>query len=425
MSDRQSRALVEDLEHTLATMPVVDCHEHTLLPERRPATIDLGTLMAGSDVGDDLISSGMPVEARVGLTWEAAAPYLGLVRNTGFYRSLIAAFEALFGFEGDEISRADWDALSSELSAANARPDWYDEVLVRRARIETVLRIAGDEPDPSAVPRRWFEPILGFDDWVLARDHAERERLAARSGGRASTLREYLDALDGAFAAARHGGVVGAKSMLAYRRTLAHAPPGADDAARLYDRRELDEAGAASLEDFLVHAVADRAGAHGLPYQVHVGYGSWQSNLVGRANPVLLNPLIEAHRGTTFVLLHGGYPFVGEMATMAKNHPNVHLECGWLAYIAPSAYRRAMGEWLDAVPASKLLGFGADCLHVEQTLGALILTRRQLALALADKVLVASWPLALVESVARRVLGQNGRDLYRVGHRSEGGGQQD
>ena len=64
----------------------------------------------------------------------------------------------------------------------------------------------------------------------------------------------------------------------------------------------------------------------------------------------------------------------------------MYLECGWLGYIAPAAYRRAMGEWLDAVPASKLLAVGAHCLHVEQTLGALLLTRRHLALALADKV---------------------------------------
>jgi predicted TIM-barrel fold metal-dependent hydrolase len=164
--------------------------------------------------------------------------------------------------------------------------------------------------------------------------------------------------------------------------------------------------------------VADRAGAYGLPYQMHVGYGSWQRNIAGGANPLLLNPLIEAHRATRFVLLHGGYPFIGEMATMAKNHPNVYLECGWLAYISPAAYRRAMGEWLDAVPANKLLAVGADCLHVEQTLGAVLLTRRHLALALAEKVSDGGWPMPLAEDVGRRLLARNALELYEL---DEGG----
>ena len=116
-----------------------------------------------------------------------------------------------------------------------------------------------------------------------------------------------------------------------------------------------------------------------------------------------------------------GFQPTGEMATMAKNHPNVYIECGWLAYIAPAVYRRAMGEWLDAVPASKLLGFSADCAHVEQTLGALILTRRQLARALAEKVRSDDWSTALAENVGRRVLYQNARDLYRLDGDDEGG----
>jgi predicted TIM-barrel fold metal-dependent hydrolase len=412
-----------ELEETLATMSIVDCHEHTFLPEVLPATVDLGTLMANSDVGDDMISSGMPPEARARLSWEVAGPSLPKVRNTGFYRSLIVAFQELFGFDGDDISAGDWDELSARLVAANARADWYDEVLGRRGRIDSILRIQGEEPDPYAVPRRWFVPVVRFDDWIVADDQARREHLAAGVGGRASSLEEYLASLDRAFHLAREGGAVGAKSKLAYRRSLAHSRPTTDEAARIYGRRNPDEAETRALEDFLVHAVTARAGAFGLPYQMHVGIGSWQTNVVDRANPLLLNPLIEAHRETTFVLLHGGYPFIGEMATLAKNHPNVYLECGWLAYIAPAAYRRAMGEWLDAVPASKLLGVGADCAHVEQTLGAVILTRRQLALALAEKVRDQMWPIPLAESVARRVLGQNGRDLYRLEARTEGGDQ--
>lgn len=416
MTDRTA----ERLEAFLSDQPVVDCHEHTFLPDAVPATVDLGVLIANSDIGDDMISAGMPADERQRLDWERAAPWLERVRNTGFHRSLIEAFAALFDYDRPAIeSAADWDALSARLVAANRRPDWYEEVLTRRGRIERIVRIAGDEPDPLAVPRRFFAPVIRLDPWVIAAsDHDERRRLAGTVGGSAATLGGYLEALDAAIARARAGGAVGAKSMLAYRRDLAFSLTPRDEAERLFAKATLDAAEARRLEDFLFHAVTGRAGAHGLPYQIHVGYGSWQTNITARANPLQLNELIEAQRGTTFVLLHGGYPFIGEMATLAKNHPNVHLECGWLAYIAPAAYRRAMAEWLDAVPATKLLAVGADCLHVEQTLGALILTRRQLALTLADKVADSGWPLTLAQDVGSRLLGGNGAELYSL----DGGG---
>jgi predicted TIM-barrel fold metal-dependent hydrolase len=413
-----SDTAVRHLEEHLAAAPVVDCHEHTFLPGAAPARVDLAVLIANSDVGDDMISAGMPEELRHELTWATAAPYLERVRNTGFYRSLILAFRELFGFDGDDLTEGDWQSISERLAAGNGRTDWYEEVLTRHGRIEAILRIRGDEADPYDLGGRWFAPVIPFDPWIVARDPSERERLAASVGGRASTLDEYLAALDAAVADVRTRGGVGVKSALAYRRDLGFGLVEAGDAARLYERRSPEAPEARALEDFLVHAVADRAGAHGLPYQMHVGYGSWQRNIAAGANPLLLNPLIEAHRATRFVLLHGGYPFIGELATMAKNHPNVYLECGWLAYIAPAAYRRAMAEWLDAVPANKLLAVGADCLHVEQTLGALLLTRRQLALALADKVGDGGWSMPLAEVVGRRLLARNAQELYRL---DEGG----
>lgn len=422
-----SHAEVTAIEAMLAELPVVDCHEHTFLPDARPARMDLGALFAATDVADDLISAGMPAEARPMLDWDAVAPYLDRVRNTGFHRSVMAALRELFGFKGDVVrSAAEWAALSDQLAAANARPDWYDEVLRRRAGVEVTLRIQGPEAEPYGVSRQWFRPIARIDDWVVgAGDPAARMELAASVGGTAQTLDAYLDALDAWFAAAVAGGAVGIKSMLAYRRTLIHQRPSAAEAARLYAAPDRTPAEDRVLEDALVHAVADRAGAVQLPWQIHVGIGSWQTNVVGNGNPVMLNPLVEAHRDTTFVLLHGGYPYLGEMASMAKNHPNVVIECGWLAYIAPAAYRRALTEWLDAVPASKLLAVGADCAPVEQTLGALILTRRQLALVLADKMRDADWPADLVDAVARRLLAGNGRELYRLGPTGEGGGERD
>lgn len=404
----------ETLLDIINEQPVIDCHEHTFLPHARPQPVDLPALLRNSDVGDDLISAGLPAAARASLSWDTAAPYLASVRNTGFYRSLLLAARALFEFEDDELTEANWSTLSRQIETANARADWYEELLHRRARIRLILRVQGDEPDPYAVDRRFFAPLIKFDDWILTTAPQEREKLAQSVGGQAARLKQYLAALSAAFEQARRQGAVGAKSMLAYFRDLDHTRPDQAEAERLFGRAELTSVEARLFQDFMAHAVAEEAGRWELPYQTHVGYGSWQSNITRQANPLLLNPLIEAHRQTQFVLLHGGYPFIGEVGTLAKNHPNVYIEAGWLAYIAPAAYRRAMGEWLDSVPANKLLAFSADCLHIEQTYGALLLTRQLLAQTLTDKIENENWPLKLAQAVAGNLLYQNPIELYRL-----------
>ena len=414
MLNSKSMELFDSLHGQISALPVIDCHEHTFLPEARPSRVDLWAVVRNSDVGDDLISAGMPATHRPNLEWDLASAYLPRVRNTGFYRSLILAFQHLFDFRDSELRADNWELLSKKIAEANTLTDWYSTVLHHHGHVELILRVQGEEPDPFAVDRRYFAPLINFDEWIRAGEPEERERVAGKVGGEAGTLKQYLTAMDLAFEQARERKAIGAKSLLAYRRPLNYARPEYSEVESLFGRRSLTERESHAVEDFLMHAIAERAGRYNLPFQIHVGYGSWQSNITAGANPLLLNLLIESHRHTQFVLLHGGYPFIGEMATLAKNHPNVYIEAGWLAYIAPAAYRRAMGEWLDSVPMNKILAFGADCLHIEQTLGALILTRRQLTRALMDKITESDWSESLALECGTRLLHRNAVELYRL-----------
>jgi uncharacterized protein len=405
--------LPETLLPQISSLEVVDCHEHTFIPEARPVPVDLWTIVKNSDMGDDLISAGMPVSFPAELSWDRAAPYLPLARNTGFYRSLVLAFQNLFDFPEAEIKKDNWEALSKQIVEANSRPDWYSFVLHEKGRVKTILRVQGNEPDPLAVDRRFFAPLINLDEWITA-DADEWERAAAKAGGNARSLKHYLAALDQYFERIKAGDAVGIKSMLAYRRSLDIAFPDEAAVQRLFDKRSRTAVESKAVEDFLIHQIAERAGRYRLPYQVHVGYGSWQTNITARANPLLLNAFIESHRATSFVMLHGGYPFTAEMGTLAKNHPNAFIEAGWLAYISPRAYEQAMGEWLDSVPMNKILAFGADCLHIEQTYGALVLTRQLLSRVMAEKIAGSGWSEALALECAVRLMSKNAAEVYRL-----------
>jgi hypothetical protein len=399
----------------ISSLPVIDCHEHTYLQKDLPHPVDLWTILRNSDVGDDLISAGMPESDRPKLTWKRAAPYLSNVQNTGFFQSLVYAFQDLFGFQDPALADDNWQDLSNKIIEANYRVDWYKEVLQQRGNIRMVLRVQGDEPDPYVVDRCFFSPLINLDSWIMACDPLKRERLVQDYGGDASTLTKYLETIEGVIHKAKENRAAGLKSMLAYSRTLDISSPDVIDVQSLYRRGKLEASDERIFQDFMINEVSRQAGEYDLPYQLHVGYGSWQSNIVRQSNPLLLNLLVEANRKTNFVLLHGGYPYIGEMATLAKNHPNVFLECGWLAYIAPSVYHRALSEWLDSVPMNKITAFSADCLHIEQTYGTLILTQRLLASTFQKKISHDGWDLEFCKNVARNLLEKNAVDLYKLG----------
>jgi hypothetical protein len=58
----------------------------------------------------------------------------------------------------------------------------------------------------------------------------------------------------------------------------------------------------------------------------------------------------------------------------------------WGHIISPEAARRALVEWLDAVPANKISAFGGDYCFIDGVYGHQYLARRNVACSLAQKV---------------------------------------
>jgi hypothetical protein len=68
--------LAAALHSAIASLDVIDCHEHTFLPDQRPQPMDLWSVLRRSDLGDDLIAAGLPAAERPLLDWARASPYL-------------------------------------------------------------------------------------------------------------------------------------------------------------------------------------------------------------------------------------------------------------------------------------------------------------------------------------------------------------
>ncbi|MCB9502019.1 MAG: amidohydrolase family protein [Deferribacteres bacterium] len=114
-----------------------------------------------------------------------------------------------------------------------------------------------------------------------------------------------------------------------------------------------------------MHRLVDLAEEFDLPMQIHTGLQAGNGNIITNSNPTHLTQLIMSHPRVDFCLFHGGYPYGGELAVLAKNFPNVYIDMCWSAIISPSYSKRYLHEWIETVPANKILAFGGDYSVVE------------------------------------------------------------
>jgi hypothetical protein len=101
-----------------------------------------------------------------------------------------------------------------------------------------------------------------------------------------------------------------------------------------------------------------------------------------------------------------------ELGNLAKNFRNVFIDMCWGHIISPEAARRALVEWLDAVPANKISAFGGDYCFVDGVYGHQLLARQNVAAALAQKVADGSISLERAKEVAVWLFVENPKRLF-------------
>jgi uncharacterized protein len=238
------------------------------------------------------------------------------------------------------------------------------------------------------------------------------ETLAGELAAQHAELRRFDRALLDGLEQARASGTVALKTIIAYRCGLAFELPQAREAAAaIYQERTRATDGPLRLTDprLLYHTLAlalEWAGDHGVPVQIHSGFGDRDLHLA-KANPALLKPLLEESRfnRAPLVLLHAGYPYSREAGYLAGVYPRVFVD--WSEanpLLAGPVLVRTVEELLALAPVTKLL-YGSDAWGVPDWiwLGS-VYGREALATALG------TGPDA--ESDARRILHDNAAELY-------------
>jgi hypothetical protein len=410
----------------LDAIPAVDTHDHLPRFDEMPGwceaedgtrVMNLSSIWRNSYLSWFGVLPGWKPREPFGDWWQRAKPSFADVRAMSVYRYTLPAMRDLYGVDFESITDADAATLNDRIVANYRDQRWLYEVVTEKANIEIMLNDPHWEPYdfktyyPFTANVLRLNPILrGFhpSEFAMSKRRENPYDFARAQNIKIESFEDYLAFVDRVFVLAKEAGCVGLKHTLAYERTLDFEKVSKERAAVAFGKRrnELTDQQVKDFQDYLMWHLCELSARHAMPFQMHTGHARIQGS-----NPMLLVDLIAANPKTTFILFHGGFPWIGESAAIGARFRNVYLDSVWLPTLSESMARRAFHEWLDVMPSTRLM-WGADCNHAEGIYGATEVTRRVVAEVLAERVDRGDLRVEDAERIGRQILRENALAVF-------------
>ncbi|MEM2154825.1 MAG: amidohydrolase family protein [Nitrososphaeria archaeon] len=420
---------------------ITDSHEHTVQEvERVSSEADPLQILLSQYASSDLISSGLSLEDYVRALnlnvslkerWRIIEPFWDKAKNTTYFEVINIALKDLYGV--NELDENTIEVLSEKMKAVN-RIGLYRWVLKEKAKIR--ISIFDGITDIVDVDREFFAPVVRLEDFILLRSREDVRRLSEATKIPIHSLKSLESALESKVQSILNK-IVGFKIALAYRRDVHFEKTTFNEAEKVFNKimgsertfirytspdgirltmsDEISVEEARPLQNYMVHRILETASRYRLPVQVHTGLQEGNLNLVSNSNPLYLANLFIEYYNVKFDVFHGAYPYVRELAVLAKNFPNVYVDLCWLHAVSSYSAKYALNELLDMVPANKIIGFGGDYKHVEGVYGHSRLARRNVAEVLQDKVDRGRYSLEEAKNIAKMLLYDNLLEVFKLG----------
>jgi len=350
-------------------------------------------------------------------------------------RVLAEGCRFLYGIDPGVFLRQDAPAALFEKAAELRKDGWWEGLCKAWDRCHIVKQLCFSclRKESRPYPDHWDDPRLGYLAYIdlgVQGDYAYPspdfdtshfnfyDRLR-QFFGEVNTLDDYLQALDADIDSWRSWGVVGMKTARAYTSGLLVSDPSVQEARTAFARkRDMTEADFRVVHDYAFRHALLACKRNGLPVVIHTGFQIWGHANLSQANPLLLHNLLidPRYKDLTFVLLHGGNPYIGETAYLAGMFPNVIIDFTWISWMTPPRFRLALSEWLAIVPHTRFC-WGSDSGTPETIAGTDRITRGLIAdvleAAIRDQLIDERYALEFIENTylktPRRVFGELSR----------------
>jgi hypothetical protein len=356
----------------------------------------------------------------------------------------IAAARALFGFPFADLQgpHAKWLVdRKAALKKQHPGPKYFNDIL-DRIGIETSManRVAmADYLDPARFKWVFFVDsfMFPFDNAALSARNPDEavymplqtkmlQRYERQLGLRElpPSFADYLTFVSRALEDCRGRGGVAVKFEASYFRSLAFDDPPRDGVSALYDKYR--PGGVPTMpeykmfQDFIFRHIVIESGRLHLPVHIHSSIGGGDYFSLRGVNVLNLENVLRDPRylATTFVLIHGGYPFDREAVLLAAMK-NVYLDSsGTELMLYPTEFKDVLRRWLETYPEK--VTFGTDAYPYGEALGVeevywmgVKSSRMALAAALAEMIAAREITEARALEYAHAYLHDTAARLYQ------------
>jgi hypothetical protein len=321
---------------------------------------------------------------------DASAP----LRTRDDNPELIAAAKALFGYPYADLSpeHSKWLlAKKAELKKQNPGTAYFNLIL---DKLNTESSVANRAMMPDYLDPRRF-PWVFFADSFMWPFNNERETARNSDQGVFIPLQEkmlhrwmqqenvaklpadfdgYLKFISRVLEDNAKKGGIAMKFEVAYFRPTTFSDPTRDQAADLYQHYATSgvpsERDYRTFQDYIFRYLIQEGGRLHLPVHIHSAVGIGDYFNLSESNVMNLESVLRDPRysGTTFVMIHGGYPLEREAIFLAAMK-NVYMDSSEMELIQyPSSFKDTLKQWLETFPDK--ITFGTDCFPYNEVLGA-------------------------------------------------------
>lgn len=409
---------------------LIDTHEHIMSEKEALASpADFSCLFTNYQL-EDLISSGVPSDKIYNIfkskdaspeeKWGVIKSSWSNTRHTGYGRSVLIAARDLYGM--DDLNEKTYLELSKRIKEAH-QPGYYENFLKVRAKTDACLIMEYNTTKPRDVEKEGscnFRRFFVYDKYVSFSGFDKMNTRMSNYGKKITSLRDYELLIDSVFAQDVKIGIQGAKFGVAYGRSLKFEVVPRETAEAVFERMKADPKRifpfdeAKPLQDFVFFKLLGLCEKNKLPVQIHTGLQTGTGNDITNSNPTGLVKAFFKFPGLRFCLLHSGYPYGGEMATIGKTFANVYIDMAWSALISPGVAAHYLQEFIETVPVNKIMGYGGDSQTVEGAYGASVLARESVSQALVNEVRSGYLTEDEAIEIARKILRENALKIYNL-----------
>ncbi len=362
---------------------------------------------------------------------------------------LVAAAKALWGYPYDDLSAEHSKWLIEKKAAARKQYPGTSYFNMLLDKLNFDRGIANRAMMPDYLDAKRFPWVFFVDSFLWPFDNS-KER--ARNGDQGVYIplqekmfhrwmkQEKLNALPSSFADylkfisqvlednQKNKGGIAAKFEVAYFRPLHFSDPTREEAQAIYKKYAKGgvpgETEYRTFQDYIFRYLITESGRLKLPVHIHSAVGIGDYFNISESNIMQLENILRDPRysGTTFVMIHGGYPLEREAIWLAAMK-NVYMDSSLMEIVMyPAAFKDALKQWLETFPDK--ITFGTDSFPYNEVLGAeesywlgAQSAREGLAAALAEMVSSGEITDAKAVQMAHAYLHDTAVSLYpSLGH---------